>query len=136
MWGKLFGSPAALAETVQGVREGLDALVYTEEEKETDAAVERAAARNVLIEWQRTTQGQNLARRVIAFALIGVWLGQKTIALIGNVVSVWVSDPATWQASAQLIENSSSEITTEVSMIIGFYFAAPYLGKIIDKYRK
>ena len=39
--GKIFGSEKAIGAAVSGISNSLDALVYTDEEKAQDAAVER-----------------------------------------------------------------------------------------------
>ena len=44
-WGKVFGTDEAIKGAVTAVRDGLDALVYTDEEKAGDA--EKSAAKRV-----------------------------------------------------------------------------------------
>jgi hypothetical protein len=67
-WGKIFGTENAINTTISAVKDGLDALVYTDEEKAGDAAKERTQARSMVVDWMQATQGQNLARRLIALA--------------------------------------------------------------------
>ena len=57
-WGKLFGTEKALSGIVDGVTKGLDALVYTDEEKAKDAAADRTEARQMVVGWMAATQGQ------------------------------------------------------------------------------
>ena len=47
--GKLFGSTKALEEVVGGVGRGIDALVYTDEERAGDAAKARSEARSMVV---------------------------------------------------------------------------------------
>ena len=81
-WGKLFGTEKALNGIVDGVTNGLDALVYTDEEKAADAAADRSEARKMVVGWMAATQGQNLARRLIALSITGTWLGMYLISVL------------------------------------------------------
>ena len=74
--GKMFGSEKALGNIVGSVSRGLDSLVYTQQEKEQAAAAERAKAREMVLRWMESTQGQNLARRMIAVIVTSVWILQ------------------------------------------------------------
>jgi hypothetical protein len=80
-WGKLFGTEKALNGIVDGVTNGLDALVYTDEEKAADAAADRSEARKMVVQWMAATQGQNLARRLIALSITGVWLSMYLLSV-------------------------------------------------------
>ncbi len=91
-WGKVFGTDEAIKGAVGAVRDGLDALVYTDEEKSQDAAKERSEARSMLVGWMEATQGQNLARRLISLAITGVWLMQYVVAQLAMSVAIfWTS---------------------------------------------
>ena len=68
-WGKLFGSEKALDGVVSGVTDGLDKLIYTDEERADAAATDRSEARKMVVQWMTATQGQNLARRLISLAI-------------------------------------------------------------------
>ena len=80
LMGKIFGSEKALEGAVSGINRGLDALVYTDEEKAQDAAQERQKARGMVVEWMANTTGQKLARRLIAVSITFVWLLQYIAA--------------------------------------------------------
>ena len=103
LFGKLFGSDKALDSMVKGAVSGIDALIYTDEEKANAAAEERAAARAAVIDWMRATQGQNLARRLIALCITTVWLSMYLLAALASVLAVWLSgSEAQFHASAQI----------------------------------
>lgn len=132
--GKLLGSEKALSGVVSGVTNGLDALVYTEEEKASDAAADRSEARKRVVEWMSSTEGQNLARRLIALVVTGVWLFMYLVAAALNVAGVWVADPATAERvmeTAQVIGERAYEMNGAMMLILGFYFAAPHMGEIV-----
>ena len=128
--GKIFGSQKAIDGVISSVKDGLDALVYTDEERENDAKKERAEARGLLIEWLKNTQGQNLARRVIALIVIAMWAAMYGVAAILSAVSVWAGGKAL--TAAEMLADFAAGMGTEVMVVIGFYFAAPHLGKFID----
>lgn len=129
-FGKLFGSEKALSGIVNGVTNGLDKLVYTDEEKAGDAAKDRTEARQMVVQWMTATQGQNLARRLIALSITGVWLLQYVAAQFFGLVSVWSSKPENWQGSAKVMTEGAGQMNSAVMLILAFYFAAPHMGDI------
>lgn len=131
-WGKLFGTEKALNAVVDGVSSGLDALVYTDEEKAQAAAENRTEARKMVVEWMRTTQGQNLARRLLALSITAVWLLQYILAQVANVVSVWSDKSEQWTAMAAYMISGASAMNNAVMLILAFYFAAPHMGDIVQ----
>lgn len=128
--GKLFGTEKALSGIVDGVTNGLDKLVYTDEEKANDAAKDRTEARQMVVQWMTATQGQNLARRLIALSITGVWLFQYVAAQAFGFISVWSSIPDKWVESAKAMTSGAAEMNSAVMLILAFYFAAPHMGDI------
>jgi len=140
-WGKMFGTDEAIKTTIGAVKDGLDALVYTEEEKSVDAAKERSEARSMLVGWMEATQGQNLARRVISLAITGVWLSQYIIAQIAASIGIfWLEKTAQLNELAEVNMKSAEAMSGAVMLILAFYFAAPHMGDfakaIIGKFQK
>jgi len=128
-WGKVFGTDEAIKGAVDAVRDGLDALVYTNEEKAVDAAKERSEARSMLVGWMEATQGQNLARRLISLAITGVWLFQYIVAQIAMSIAVfWTSKAVELNELAKLNMASANDMGSAVMLILAFYFAAPHMG--------
>ena len=130
--GKIFGSDKAITSVIDNVSKGLDALVYTDEEKAGDAAKDRSAARSMVIKWMESTQGQNLARRLIALCIVVVWLLQYLCGMILSVIGIWISNPEKVLASAEVVGVSAERMNGAVMLILGFYFAAPYMGKMVQ----
>lgn len=131
--GKIFGSEKALESAVSGINRGLDALVYTDEEKAQDAAQERQKARSMVVEWMGNTTGQKLARRLIAVSITFVWLLQY-IAAWGLVVAAIFVDPETGERlkeASALTQEHSDGMTGAIMLILSFYFAAPHMDKIV-----
>jgi len=129
--GRIFGSEAALVETVDAVTKGLDALVYTDEEKATDAAADRSEARKMVVGWMAATQGQNLARRFLAMLVTITWASTYFTSMIMNVIAVFLDDPQKVITAAAIISNSSERVNGAVMLVLAFYFAAPHMDKII-----
>lgn len=128
-WGKLFGTDEAIKETIGAVKDGIDALVYTDEEKAVDAAKERSEARSMLVGWMEATQGQNLARRLISLAITGVWLLQYIVAQIASSLAIfWTSAAKDLNELANLQLKSANDMSPAVMLILAFYFAAPHMG--------
>lgn len=132
--GKVFGTDAAIQTTVNAVKDGLDALVYTEEEKATTAAADRAAARSMVVEWMQATSGQNLARRWLAIVITTGWLAQYGSANLFAVIAVFVKEPLSQQmlAASGIMGGYANQMNGAVMLILAFYFAAPHMGQIVD----
>jgi hypothetical protein len=134
-WGKLFGTEKALTGIVDGVTRGLDALVYTDEEKTKDAAADRTEARQMVVGWMAATQGQNLARRLIALSITGVWLSMYLLSVLCSMVAVFtdaagvVTDEKV-NAVGTIAQEAATDMNPAVMLILAFYFAAPHMGDI------
>lgn len=129
-WGKLFGTDKALTAVIDGVSSGLDKLVYTDEEKADAAARERSEARQMVVGWMAATQGQNLARRLIALAITGVWLLDIVLAQVAGAVAIFVDESAKIEALAKFMMDGAMQMNNAVMLILAFYFAAPHMGDI------
>lgn len=135
IWGKIFGTDEAIKGAVGAVRDGLDALVYTDEEKSVDAAKERSEARSMLVGWMEATQGQNLARRVISLAITGVWLMQYVVAQIASAIAVfWLEAAGQLNALSALQLQSADNMSPAVMLILAFYFAAPHMSDVVKAF--
>lgn len=134
-FGKLFGTEKALGGIVDGVTNGLDALVYTDEEKAGDAAKDRSEARKMIVQWMASTQGQNLARRLIALAITGTWLGMYLLSVVAGMVAVFTNSSGAVTAEkvnavGTIAKSAAMDMNPAVMLILAFYFAAPHMGDI------
>lgn len=128
-WGKIFGTDEAIKGAVGAVKDGLDALVYTDEEKAVDAAKERSEARSMLVGWMEATQGQNLARRLISLAITSVWLAQYIISQVALSIAVfWTEKAPQLEQLSKVMTTSATDMSGAVMLILAFYFAAPHMG--------
>lgn len=133
--GKLFSSDEAIKSTAGALRDGLDALVYTNEEKAADAAASRTEARSMLIKWMDSTQGQNLARRFLAVSLSMMWGAIYGVQIAMSAIAPWVADDTgkKLMESAEVLGESASQLNGAMMLILAFYFAAPHMGEIVQK---
>lgn len=130
--GRLFGADKAAGNIIDHASNAIDKLVYTSQEKAEDQAKAAAEARGMVIEWLRSTQGQNLARRLIALVVTAVWVSQYLMAMTLSVVAVWVGSPDQYKASAKIIGDYAENMNGAMMLILGFYFAAPHLGTMVQ----
>ena len=132
--GRLFGTEKSMEKAVDGLVSGLDKLVYTDEEKSEAVAADRSEARKTIIAWMGATQGQNLSRRILALSISSVWLSQYLIAWIMDTAVIWVTDPALAAKiteSSNVIGERATQMNGAMMLILGFYFAAPYMGDLV-----
>jgi hypothetical protein len=134
-FGRIFGTEKALEGVVDGVSKSLDALVYTDEEKAGDAAQDRSEARKMVVEWLAATQGQNLARRLIALSITGVWLSMYLVSVLSGMFAVFTNNSGVITAEkfnqiSTLSQKAAFDMNPAVMLILAFYFAAPHMGDI------
>ncbi len=130
--GKIFGTDKAITSVVDGAKNALDKLVYTSEEKADDHAKSVTEARTMVIDWLKNTQGQNIARRVIALVITSMWALNVLLIQALSVAAVWVSEPKQYLASAEVISKNAQPVTSAMMLVLAFYFAAPQMGKFAD----
>lgn len=133
--GKIFGSESALENVAKSGASAIDSLVYTDEERAVDAAKERAAARAMVVQWMQATEGQNVARRLIALLVTVQWLVLYNVAWVLGVVSIWANPEAQERLTATMaiMNSSAQQMNGAVMLVLGFYFAAPHMGAIAEK---
>ena len=136
-WGRIFGTEKALNTVVEGVSSGIDKLIYTDEEKAEAAAADRSEARKMVVGWMQATQGQNLARRLIALSITGVWLSMYLLAALTSMIAVFTNSDGVVTSEKLLtvgkIANSLAvEMNPAVMLILAFYFAAPHMSGIAN----
>ena len=134
-WGRLFGTEKALTGIVDAARDGLDKLVYTDEEKAGDAAKNRTEAREMVVKWMAATQGQNLARRLIALSIAAVWLGMYTISVLCSAIAIFTNEAGVVTSEkirivGTIAMSGATEMNSHVWLILAFYFAAPHMGEV------
>ena len=141
-FGKVFGSDAAIDKVIGHGKELLDDAFYTDEEKAADRAQAARETRGLVNEWIKNSQGQNLARRVLALSIGFVWLSLFLIATLLDLAGVFVDMPTAVDAgqvvynkfsqASQIIDKRNDQMTGAIMLILGFYFAAPKISEIAN----
>jgi len=98
---KIFGS----SDTTKAIISGIDKAWFTDQEKS-----------DYLLKYLAATQPQNLARRLIAVIVVGLW---AVLILLGIAVHPWME-----AYSDRIFYTLEDVVNTPFSIIIGFYFAA------------
>ena len=109
----LFGGGKAAAKVVDGVISAADKLVFTDEEKAEFAA----KTREWFLRYLEATKPQNVARRLIAIVVSGMWAALVLTALAAKALGA--DDFA-----AYALKLLADVVQTPFSLILGFYFAA------------
>lgn len=129
--GKLFGSDQALAKVVDTASGLLDEAFYTDQEEAMDKAEARSEAQGLVIKWMEASTGSRLARRAIAFAITGTWLAMYWMTAISALAAVWMPEKAEQLVASGMIMDAAADVMiSPVMLILGFYFAAPYMGDL------
>jgi len=109
----LFGGGKTTEKIVDGVTNGIDAVFYTDEEK----AVANQKILDFKLAWLKSTQGQNIARRLIAITVTAMWALLGLIILSAKALGY---DEFSKFASDYMV----NVVVDPFMIIIGFYFLA------------
>lgn len=109
--GKLFGNEKAVTSAAKGIYNGVDAIVYTEEEK----AEMRLKVLSWVNEYMAATTGQNLARRLIAIVITALW---AFLMLLGIALELLGLSDQSDYVLQMLVDN----VLQPFSIVVGFYF--------------
>lgn len=125
------GEVAKLANTGLSL---IDKAFYTKEEQAADHRKANQELAMYTLKWLDASKGQNVARRVIALMIMTVWVTTYIAGVTLAVSAVFVAP----EMAAKLIEasgilkDSAENISAEVMLILGFYFATPHLAKFVE----
>lgn len=121
----LFGSPDAAVKTAGTIAKGIDAMVFTDEEK----SEHKAKAMEWLGKYMEQTQGQNLARRMIAMVVTIQWAVMLNVAVLLQLLEA--------DKKSDYVFKVMDECVNEAFMLVMvFYFGARMLADTIGKKNK
>lgn len=103
----------------------VDALIFTDEEKSNVDTATREKVLDFKIRYAEATQGQSVARRVIAFSVTAMW-----VLLSLTIVIAAFFDNGEDSFADFVTEFMVENINTPFSIVLGFYFLAHVVGKI------
>lgn len=109
----LIGSPEAAGKAADALYSGLDKIAFTAEEK-ADAAQK---SRDWLNDYMAATNGQNVARRLIALIVTSLWAVLLVLSVVLHLCGATVR--AEW-----LFGVIDEVVTPAFMLVITFYFAA------------
>jgi hypothetical protein len=112
LFAAIFGSKDHTETVLDAGVKGLDALFYTAEEKAENAA----RFGDLYLRYLAATNPQNLARRLIALVVVGLW---AFLILVG--VALWKLDAG---YSAFVFSTLDNIVNLPFTIVVGFYFAA------------
>ena len=108
--GKLFGSSDTASKVVDGAIKGMDALVFTDEEK----SQANDKMRDWYLKYLEASQPQNVSRRLIAVMVVGLWC---FLNLFGAFLGVF---DYTRPAADFVFKVVSENVNLPFSIIVGF----------------
>lgn len=120
-FGRLFGTDAAMKKTLDAGIAAADAIVFTEQER---AEMQKQMI-HIVGEYMQKTTSQDLARRVIALALVSQYL---LLLNIGTALALW----GTGEQAEYIFNILQDTMQNPLNIIIGFYF----LTQTISNYTK
>lgn len=123
--GSLFGTAKAGEQIIDGARQALDKLVYTDEEKSEAAAAARSEAMRVYMAWMESTSGSRLARRLIALIVVGIWAAEHLASVLTGVLAVFATDVGKWTSVSTLLAEQAANNNALVGVVLLFYFGGP-----------
>jgi len=132
--GKLLGTDKAVTNIIDTVGRVVDEFHYSGEEKAADKAKAVSEGRAMIVEWLQSTTGSRLARRIIALSFTLIFLLMHMISTTMIVVSGWADEALANQlvVSSEVLDERLVSMTGAEMLILGFYFAAPHLGAIVE----
>jgi hypothetical protein len=128
--GRLLGSDAL----VEGAFKGIDKAFYTAEEKAEDAEKARQAKSEWFIRYLESTTNSALARRILAFMLVGHFMLVTTVWLIVAMYAIY-NPTEELKAVGELLWMFIEKFVTLVMLILAFYFGPQQFSKLIDAWK-
>ena len=149
MLARLFGGQKAVEQLVKAGIKGVDALKYTKEERTQDEYEARQKLTDQTLQFMKETTGYELARRVLAFVIVGIWayclFASVTMVLFAPFAGLIVDADTADKIQAAVTESRSDvfdvlinfNVIGVVMLVILFYFRAPstdggLIAKLLD----
>ncbi len=87
----------------------------------------------MVVDWMRSTSGQNLARRFIALSLTKMWGVIHGIKTVLAAIAPWMTEKTEQiMTSVRALEDATTQLNGAMMLILAFYFAAPHMGSIVE----
>ena len=133
IFSKIFGTDDVVKKAADGIYNGIDKLVYTDEEK----AEMRLQAAQQFLKLLKAYEPFKLAQRLLAltFAIpyIVVWIISAILFVVGALVPE-LSNAI--DASRELAKMNNETLGTSVAIILAFYFSGGMLEGVVSKWKE
>lgn len=110
---------------IDGVKRATDMLVFTDEEK----SITNQKSMELFIEYQKATLPQNVTRRMIAIAVVALWLFLALLTALSGGGGIMFHVERLTEVSKYFFQFMEDVINVPFGLIIGFYF----LKRIVQK---
>lgn len=131
---RIFSAPEVIRESMDMARDGIDALVFTDQEKADRASAATERAQLLFMEWLDKSQGQNLARRFLAVYVSIIWGFMYIASWIMQTVAVFLpaAQAQSMISASKFAQESAFEMSGAFMLVLTFYFAAPHVGQAVN----
>lgn len=127
--GKVFASDASLERGLNMI----DKAFHTDQEKAESRENMMKHKDTVLMNWIEASKGANMSRRFLAFLVGGIWGFMFLFGWLSEQLAIW-SDSMTKERLELMVGSNEvylEQATGGMLLVLGFYFAAPYMGAIV-----
>ena len=131
--GKIFASDKSLERGLGILERTGDALFYTDEEKAIDRDNMARHKDTMIMAWIESSKGANMSRRFLAFLVGGLWAFLLIFSWVSQQMAVWSTQVNSEKLALMKEINDPflEQATGGMLLVLGFYFAAPYMGAIV-----
>jgi hypothetical protein len=127
--GKIFASDASIASGLDMI----DKAFHTDQEKAESLNKIIMHKDNILISWIESSKGANMSRRFLAFLVSGIWAFMFLFGWVSEQIAIWSGKLEKERLELMVASNAEylDKATGGMLLVLGFYFAAPYMGAIV-----
>ena len=135
LMGRLFGTDSAIKSVVETAGSLIDKAFTSDEERRAEA---QSKLMDQVIAYANATSGQNVARRLIALLVIGVWLSCYVVAGLMLVAAAWVGEATAGRLAqnAETLGGMATDMNLYVAGITGYYFGHGMVRNWMDGKKK
>ena len=135
IWNRMFVGEKTARKMVQLE---LDLIVLADSDKRITSKTRKLQAVRKAVDAFRDATGAKLIRRVLAFAIIALWILMWFSFLIIKVSTGFMADDfdiySHWDGIADTLFGAAVEVTTEITIIVLYYFGSDHIDKVVGKF--
>lgn len=127
LFARLFGSESVIQKAADGIYNGVDKAIYTQEEKAIGFL-------NLLKAYEPFKLAQRLLALTVTVPYVAVWLLCAMMLVIAGFVEPAYGKQLD-EAARTLGELNNDTLGMPVALVLSFYFAGGALEGVVDKFR-